>query len=110
MNALLKILTSHQAYCARIDEVNLNGPKLRAVLEMNPSAMHQADMLDKERKLHGKRGLLHGIPVLLKDNIATVTSEGSLRSTNPVLMTKTEDRVRDEYHCRIVCSPRFCRG
>ncbi|KAF8878100.1 amidase signature domain-containing protein [Infundibulicybe gibba] len=65
-----------QAYFARIDEVNLKGPALRAVIETNPSALSQAAALDEERKQNGKRSLLHGIPVLLKDNIATVASEG----------------------------------
>ncbi|KAF8878104.1 amidase signature enzyme [Infundibulicybe gibba] len=65
-----------QAYFARIDEVNLKGPALRAVIETNPSALSQAAALDNERKRSGKRSLLHGIPVLLKDNIATVASEG----------------------------------
>ncbi|KAF9447278.1 amidase signature enzyme [Macrolepiota fuliginosa MF-IS2] len=65
-----------KAYFARIDEVNVKGPKLRAVLELNPSALSQAAALDQERKKTGPRGLLHGIPILLKDNIATVASEG----------------------------------
>lgn len=65
-----------KAYFARIDEVNLKGPQLRAVLELNPSALAQAAALDKERKRSGKRSELHGIPVLLKDNIATAASEG----------------------------------
>ncbi|KAF8800154.1 amidase signature enzyme [Phlegmacium glaucopus] len=65
-----------KAYFARIEEVNLQGPELRAVLELNPSALEQAALLDKERKVKGKRSDLHGIPVLLKDNIATVASEG----------------------------------
>ncbi|THH02044.1 hypothetical protein EW026_g768 [Hermanssonia centrifuga] len=65
-----------KAYFARIDEVNLKGPQLSAVLEMNPSALAQAAELDKERKLTGKRSMLHGIPILLKDNIGTVASEG----------------------------------
>ncbi|KIM38862.1 hypothetical protein M413DRAFT_419820 [Hebeloma cylindrosporum] len=65
-----------KAYFARIDEVNLKGPGLRAVLELNPSALAQAALLDKERKSKGKRSVLHGIPILLKDNIATVASEG----------------------------------
>ena len=56
----------YQAYFARIEEVNLQGPELRAVLELNPSALKQAAALDKERKLTGKRSHLHGIPVLLK--------------------------------------------
>lgn len=65
-----------KAYLARIDEVNLKGPELRAVLEINPSALGQAAILDKERERFGRRSLLHGIPVLLKDNIATNVSEG----------------------------------
>lgn len=65
-----------KTYFARIDEVNLKGPMLRAVLELNPSALSQAAALDKERKTSGKRSPLHGIPILLKDNIATVASEG----------------------------------
>jgi len=65
-----------KAYFARIEEVNINGPGLRAVLEMNPSALAEAAVLDAERKLTGKRSQLHGIPILLKDNIATVASEG----------------------------------
>lgn len=65
-----------RAYFARIDEVNLKGPILRAVLELNPTALSQAAALDHERKVKRKRGPLHGIPVLLKDNIATVPSEG----------------------------------
>ncbi|KAJ7026769.1 amidase signature enzyme [Mycena alexandri] len=65
-----------KAYFARIEEVNINGPGLRAVLELNPSALKQAALLDAERKLTGKRSELHGIPILLKDNIATLASEG----------------------------------
>ncbi|KAG6906714.1 hypothetical protein DXG01_012457 [Tephrocybe rancida] len=65
-----------QAYFARIEEVNLNGPALRAVIETNPSAIATAATLDLERKRKGPRSLLHGIPILLKDNIATVASEG----------------------------------
>ncbi|KAG9094221.1 hypothetical protein FRC06_011029 [Ceratobasidium sp. 370] len=65
-----------KAYLARIDEVNVKGPKLRAVIETNPSALEQAAALDDERKKSGKRSPLHGIPILLKDNIATLASEG----------------------------------
>jgi amidase len=56
--------------------VNLQGPQLRAVIELNPSAIAQAAALDKERSISGKRSALHGIPVLLKDNIATIATEG----------------------------------
>lgn len=65
-----------QAYLARIEEVNLQGPALRAVLETNSHAVEQAAELDREREATGPRGPLHGIPFLLKDNIATLHSEG----------------------------------
>lgn len=69
---------SHQAYLARIEEVNLKGPALRAVLETNSHAFVQAAALDLERKSKRNHtlGPLHGIPVLLKDNIATSHEEG----------------------------------
>ncbi|KAH9033356.1 amidase signature enzyme [Lactarius pseudohatsudake] len=65
-----------KAYFARIEEVNLQGPALRAVIELNPSALQQAAELDLERRTLGPRGPLHGIPILLKDNIATRASDG----------------------------------
>ncbi|KAI9437952.1 amidase signature enzyme [Lactarius indigo] len=65
-----------KAYFARIEEVNLQGPTLRAVIELNPSALEQAAELDLERRTLGPRGPLHGIPILLKDNIATRASDG----------------------------------
>lgn len=55
-----------QAYFGRIDEVNLKGAALHAVIELNPSALSQARALDIERRKQGKRGPLHGIPILLK--------------------------------------------
>jgi len=68
-----------EAYLARIREVD---PQLRSVLEVNPDALAIADALDAERKAKGPRGPLHGIPVLVKDNIATAdrmqTTAGSL--------------------------------
>ncbi|VDB96526.1 unnamed protein product [Peniophora sp. CBMAI 1063] len=65
-----------QAYLARIEEVNLRGPTLRAVIETNPHVLDKAAELDAERSERGPRGPLHGIPILLKDNIATDASEG----------------------------------
>src|SRR5438093_7443045 len=59
------------AYLQRIEELDRKGPALRAVLEANPDALAQAGALDAERKAKGPRGPLHGIPVLVKDNIAT---------------------------------------
>ncbi|KAG8720613.1 hypothetical protein FRC08_018686 [Ceratobasidium sp. 394] len=64
------------AYLARINEVDVNGAKLRAILEINPHALEQAADLDFERRTKGKRSLLHGIPILVKDNIATRASDG----------------------------------
>ncbi|KAJ3863682.1 amidase signature enzyme [Lentinula novae-zelandiae] len=54
------------AYLARIEEVNLHGAELRAVLQVSPVALDAAAILDEERQRSGKRGMLHGIPVLLK--------------------------------------------
>ena len=81
-------LNNSKAYLARIDEVNLQGPKLRAVLETNPSAIQQALALDDERRTSGARGPLHGIPILLKDNIATLHSEGTTKS-HPIHLLST---------------------
>lgn len=78
-------LTSHEltaAYLARIAEIDKAGPTLNAVLELNPDALIIADALDAERKAGKVRGPLHGIPVLIKDNIDTAdrmqTTAGSL--------------------------------
>jgi len=63
------------------EELNLRGPTLRAVLEVNPDALGIARELDRERKARGPRGPLHGIPVLIKANIDThdrmMTTAGS---------------------------------
>jgi amidase len=69
-------------YLARIDALDRDGPTLRSVLEVNPDAAAIAKALDDERRTAGPRGPLHGIPVLLKDNIDTgdrmTTTAGSL--------------------------------
>ena len=78
-------LSSHaitKLYLKRIDEIDKNGPKLNAVIELNRDALSIADTLDKERLAGKLRGALHGIPVLIKDNINTGdsmhTSAGAL--------------------------------
>ena len=58
-------------YLQRIDALDKKGPGLRSVLETNPDALAQATALDAERKAKGPRGPLHGIPILVKDNVAT---------------------------------------
>ncbi len=71
-----------EKYLARIRQIDQAGPALRAVIEINPDAVSDADALDRERKAKGPRGPLHGIPVILKDNIDTTgpmsTTAGSL--------------------------------
>ena len=71
-----------QGYLARIDAMDRRGPSLHSILETNPDATDIADALDRERKARGPRGPLHGIPVLLKDNVDTgdrmTTTAGSL--------------------------------
>lgn len=82
-------LTSAQlvlTYMERIAALDRNGPGINSVLELNPDAVQIAEALDRERKIRGPRGPLHGIPVLLKDNIDTGdkmhTSAGSLALAN----------------------------
>ena len=69
-------------YLLRIEEIDGQGPALRSVIEVNPEALAIADSLDRERRESGARGPLHGIPILIKDNIDTAdrmtTTAGSL--------------------------------
>src|SRR5262245_53773919 len=71
-----------EKYLARIEAIDRKGPTLRSVIEVNPDALAIADELDEEFKKTGARGPLHGIPVLVKDNIDTAdrmaTTAGSL--------------------------------
>jgi amidase len=75
-----KALVQH--YLARIAALDKAGPRINAIIELNPDALQIADALDRERKAGKVRGPLHGIPVLIKDNIATAdkmsTTAGSL--------------------------------
>jgi amidase len=71
-----------EKYLARVAEIDKAGPRVNAVIELNPDALQIADALDQERRSKGPRGPLHGIPVLIKDNIDTSdrmnTTAGSL--------------------------------
>src|SRR5205807_1403938 len=69
-------------YLNRILSIDKGGPTINSVIELNPDALHIASELDKERKAGRTRGRLHGIPVIIKDNIDThdrmTTTAGSL--------------------------------
>jgi len=71
-----------EMYLKRIEAIDKNGPKLNSVIELNPDALTIADSMDNERKAGKVRGPLHGIPILIKDNITTgdkmMTTAGSL--------------------------------
>jgi len=71
-----------EMYHQRIIEVDLHGPRLKSVIELNPDVFTIASELDRERRAKGPRGPLHGIPILIKDNIDThdrmTTTAGSL--------------------------------
>jgi amidase len=99
-----------QTYIDRIHALDRTGPTLRSVIELNPDALSIADSLDRERKAGRVRGPLHGVPILIKDNIDTAdrmtTTAGSyalagsvalqdatiaakLRSAGAILLGKT---------------------
>lgn len=71
-----------EKYLARIESIDKKGPHLNSVIELNPDALTIADAMDTERKSKGIRSRLHGVSILLKDNIDTAdkmsTSAGSL--------------------------------
>ena len=96
-------LTSRQLverYLQRIESLDAQGPKLRAVLETNPDALDIASALDAERRAGRLRGPLHGIPVLVKDNIDTAdrmhTTAGSeaLAADRPARDAFVVERLR----------------
>src|SRR5215208_4252591 len=85
-NGDLSIQTLVEQHLERIEALDRQGPRLRSVIEINPDAMDIASALDHELRIRGPRGPLHGIPVLLKDNIDTadqmLTTAGSLALVN----------------------------
>ncbi|GAO44582.1 amidase [Flavihumibacter petaseus] len=90
-----------EVYLRRIREIDQGGPKLRAVIELNPDALSIARAMDAERAAGKTRGLLHGIPVLIKDNIDTADSmqttagalamEGNKASKDAFLVTRLRE-------------------
>jgi amidase len=77
-----------QMYLHRIEALDKSGPKLNAVIELNPDAIATAKAMDEERKAGKVRGPMHGIPILIKDNIDTadkmMTTAGSLALVNSI--------------------------
>ena len=90
-----------EAYLARIDAIDRAGTDLRSVIEVNADALQIADELDRERSQGNVRGPLHGIPVMVKDNIDTAdgmkTTAGSLAlvDSRPAQDAPLVTRLRD---------------
>ena len=93
--------TVTQAYLARIAQIDRQGPILRSVIETNPDALAIADALDRERAEGRVRSPLHGVPILVKDNIDTAdrmtTTAGSLalEGSVPVEDSYVAERLRE---------------
>ena len=90
-----------EKYLERIDEIDKHGPGINSVIELNPEALSIASDLDKERKAKGPRSPLHGIPVLIKDNIDThdrmTTTAGSLAlgGSSPLQDSSVAKKLRE---------------
>lgn len=90
-----------EAYLGRIEAIDKRGPAINAIIELNPDALALADAMDRERKDGKLRGPLHGIPVLVKDNIDTAdkmhTTAGSLALADNIALRDSfvAQRLRD---------------
>ena len=90
-----------EAYLARIARIDRQGPTLRSVIETNPDALDVADALDRERAAGRIRSPLHGVPILVKDNIDTAdrmtTTAGSLalEGSIPAEDSRVAERLRE---------------
>lgn len=79
-----------QTYLDRIEEIDKNGPRLNSIIQINPDALQIAEDLDKEMRAGNIRGPMHGIPVVLKDNIdtrdnmATTAGSRALMGSHPL--------------------------
>ncbi len=86
-NGVYTISDLTQAYLNRIDSLDQKGPKLNSIIHLNPNVIEQAKQLDQEFKDGKNRGPLHGIPILLKDNINTKdmpTTAGAIPLKNSI--------------------------
>ena len=90
-----------QAYLDRIEEIDKNGPGLNSIIQINPDALQIAEELDKEMKAGKIRGPMHGIPVILKDNIdthdnmATTAGSRALMGSHPLKDSFIAKQLRD---------------
>jgi amidase len=90
-----------EKYLARIEEIDRRGPAVNSIIEINPEAQAIAESLDRERRDRKVRGPLHGIPVLIKDNIDTAdkmqTTAGSLAllGSRPAKDSFVAQKLRD---------------
>lgn len=80
-----------ELYLGRIGAMDRQGPMLRSVIETNPDALTIAEALDRERKQKGPRGPLHGIPVLIKDNIDTADKMATTAGSLALMASKPPD-------------------
>lgn len=100
-NGSLTITQLTQAYLDRIAEIDDSGPTLNAVIQINPDALAIAASLDAEMKAGNSRGPMHGIPILLKDNLDThdkmETTAGSraLKGSKPLQDSWVAAKLRD---------------
>lgn len=83
-----------EAYLERINEIDKNGPNINSIIEVNPDAISIAEQLDKELASGKKRGPLHGIPVILKDNIDTFDK---MSTTAGAKALKGSKRLQDAF-------------
>jgi amidase len=94
-------LSLTEKYLARAEAIDRRGPAVNSVIEVNPDAQTIAEALDRERKAKGARGPLHGVPVLIKDNIDTAdrmqTTAGSLAlvGSHPARDSFVAQKLRD---------------
>ena len=90
-----------EAYLQRIAEVDQSGPAINSIIEINPDAIEIARRLDDERATGPMRGPLHGVPVLIKDNIDTADS---MQTTAGSLALEGRIAARDAYIPRCYAS------
>ena len=90
-----------QGYLDRIEAIDKKGPQLNSIIQVNPDALEIAEMLDKELKDGNVRGPMHGVPIVLKDNIDThdkmETTAGSraLIGSHPLKDSFVAERLRE---------------